>query len=98
MAERPAAFHDPRVCLFWTHPLSVFSPLCTNLIREICSYLNPSLYLVSVREDNIRFFDVHTMQLGQSVPLERKIGVMNSSWAVVDEGRLVLCGGREGEQ
>lgn len=97
MTERPAAFHDPRVCVFWARPLSVFSPLCTNLIREICSYLVPTLYLVSVRKDNISFFDFRTMKLGPSVPLERLIQVLNSSWAVIDDGRLVVCGGRDGE-
>lgn len=86
---------ESKVLLLWAKQHSEqFSPLCGNILREICSYLNRWNSLVWVFDQSFSFFDVTTFTMQPAIELNSLVAYdANSRWTAVDAQRVLLCGG-----
>lgn len=67
--------------------------LCTNVVREICSYFT-SLQLPQVTAAFLSFFNCETAIWGVRVCLRRYIQADKSSrWVTLTDGQVFCCGG-----
>lgn len=83
------------VLLVWLHYKTLlFSPLSRNILREICEYL-ASLSLVWVSEDKLSYLNIQALQWESSIYLAEALPIASASWVLLDEGRLMVCGGEE---
>ena len=94
MTSAPHCPH-PRTGLVWLKSVStLYTALSSNVVREICWYLQPFTLLAWVTETTIAAFDFDHMCLLPSSPLSSPIqSDWNSRWCVLDSERLILCGG-----
>ena len=69
--------------------------LSANITREVCEYLADPL-LVHVTNTFLRFFNFPTSTWGPQVNLKATIQAdASSTWVVLEDGRVFLCGGNE---
>ena len=99
--EKSALQHHSHVLLVWAKlQPSCFSPLSFNIIREVCSYLH-HVCLVCVTANSVKFIDIERLEHLKTIPiraLTTQVQVNSSSrWTVMDEARVVVCGGGETE-
>ena len=69
-------------------------PLSRNILREICEYI-ASLSLVWVSEDKLTYLNLHTLQSDSAVYLAEALPIASASWVLLDNSRLMVCGGEE---
>ena len=87
-----------RVCLLWFKVVCpLFSPLSSNLLREIASFLQCLPYPFWVTSESLQYFFVGSKQT-VSVSLDMQVSVnANSRWAVAQADSVVVCGGGTGD-
>jgi len=85
------------VFLMWARSTTaLFSPLSRNLAREINSYVT-SLDFVWVYEDKLENLNPRTLQWDSPVRLTSTVPLVSASWALVDENKVMVCGGSDGQ-
>ena len=87
---------DSKVSLLWIRQVScLYSPLSTNISREICAYLPPINYLVAVENTHISYFNFRSYTFDPGRPFTNQVIMTDTSrWTVIDKDRVALCAGR----
>jgi len=94
-SSRSPPTSDSIVFLLWlqrSHPL--YRSLSPNILREVSCYLCPSVFLVDVQPQRMRWFDVEERKWSRVVKLQSRVEVcITSRWVVLGDGKVLCCGG-----
>lgn len=91
----PTPPSESMVFLLWLqHHFPLYRSLSPNILREISAYLSPSVSLVDLQPQRIRWFDTEERKWCRVVKLKRGVEVsINSRWVVLCDGKVMCCGG-----